>query len=136
MAAINKILGERGIESKFYSKFDSIRDDLIKDFNNKTLTLTKIAEKYEYSLDQIRNKLQEYGLYDENRWQLFINKKPYYQCWVDKYGVEEADRREVLYREKQAIAAKNKVYVYRDALKLTGKSKISLNKPADDQPAF
>jgi hypothetical protein len=42
-----------------------------------------------------------------------INKRPVYEIWVEKYGIEKADKRLLLAQEKQSIAAsgnKNSMY--------------------------
>jgi hypothetical protein len=115
MATISKIIAERGIEFSLYSKFDDIGAGIIKDFNDGILSMRQMEIKYDYSMDQMRNKLKELGIYDENRWEKTINKKPYYQCWVDKYGEEKARQLDIEYRKKKSEEVKARPYVYRDA---------------------
>ncbi len=101
-AVISKVLRRNGITPTcgVPSKLDSQREALIADYKSGKLPMIELAIRYGLSDDAIRGQLKKWRVYDPKHKEAFCNRRSPYQCWVDSYGQEEADRRRSIYNAK------------------------------------
>lgn len=102
-AVIVRILNKHGIfpQCGVPSKLEPLKEDIIADYKRGDIPIVKLAVKYGVSDDAIRGQLKKWGIYDENHKKAFVNRRSFYQAWIEKYGEEEAEKMLEVYKEKK-----------------------------------
>lgn len=102
-AVIIKILNKHGISPQcgVPSKLEPLKETIIADYKKGDVPMVKLAVKYGLSDDAIRGQLKKWEVYDENHKKAFVNRRNFYQAWIEKYGEEEAQNMLEVYKEKK-----------------------------------
>lgn len=100
---IVRILNKHGIfpQCGVPSKLEPVKEAIIEDYKKGDIPMVKLAVKYGLSDDAIRGQLKKWGVYDENHKKAFVNRRSFYQAWIEKYGEEEAQKMLVAYKAKK-----------------------------------
>lgn len=97
---ISNILKKNGIKPSVRpSRIEPYKEEIIADYKAGKMSTVEMGVKYNISNDALTLRLKHWGIYDPAKEFVFINRKSFYQCWVEAHGKEEADRRYKAYYE-------------------------------------
>lgn len=102
---ISTILKRNGVEVKPYSRFREFQEEIVTDYLRGDMSNVAIGKKYGLSNDRIAEGLKELGIFDPLRRNRFPHRKSMYECWMKRYGKEEADRRMAEYSAKKSLCS-------------------------------
>lgn len=106
---VQRTLKRHGIEIKAGNRSELLAPDIIRDYMDNVLTWDEISKKFAISKTQIARIIKKNGCINLNRKNLFrgdVNTrrqgKTTYQLWIDRYGEEEANKRQDSLHIKQS----------------------------------
>lgn len=112
---IKRTLKKHGVKRLRNLFTERIKDELIADYIANQLTLQQIADKHGISVSYVSNSVRGWGIVNPERMTVFrgdINArrqgKTTYQLWVDRYGKDEADKRQEKLRARLSSRASGK----------------------------
>ncbi len=97
---VERVMRKHQVTLKGSWAIDTDREAIVADYTAARLSNAQIALKHGYPKSTLKKALTKWGVQDPNRHQRLRdtglyppNRKSPYQCWVERFGVAEADKR-------------------------------------------